>query len=649
VMRWQNGQVNLFGGSSGTVNLLIEGNLAVGTETPSANLHVVGNVYSTSNIEGALISATGQTLPLAPASEGVHMGLYSDIGAGIELISDSSTWGVIDFNKSPGATNYQQRIAGGNGDRLDFYTGTDSGGGIRMAIDSDGDVGIGTTSPSHKLEVSNGTISSRNILNSSNLHETLSLMYRDTGLHLTEGAEYTFDVGNIGTDGGRRLYIRYKGNDAAAKSNVMVIDGLNSTVGIGTTSPAYKLDVNGDAKISSTLYLEGGRIENNSGETTIASDGFLFRQRYSGGGPEVDPASMRILANGKVGIGTNNPIYNLDVNGDARLLGYLLVNSFTQGTEAVFSCDNGTFLSIECYSYGDVIKRPIALNANGGNVGIGATTPAEKLQVNGNILCNPSGYIGGRGSGTTAYASLNYNHLIHGTRCKILPSINVNGVNEIKNESVDLGDGSYWFNTTYTTDMRTAFASSGNYVIMNGEVVSDHPQIYPSSNGKGRIGLNTKRFYEVHTVSLYLNGSWVSSDDRLKHNEEEVVDALGTINKLKLYKYDKTDEMLDADFNGDLGDTPHHKEIGFIAQEVAEINELKFLVSGGGTAESVIEEEDLEAGTPEKTKTVDLPYHLDYNGITNMAVQAIQELSAQVELLKQEVANLKSQHISNDA
>tara|TARA_R100000951_G_scaffold15255_1_gene12019 strand:+ start:167 stop:1627 length:1461 start_codon:yes stop_codon:yes gene_type:complete len=129
------------------------GKVGIGTNTPSANLHVVGNVYSTSDIEGALISATGQTLPLAPASEGVHMGLYSDSGAGIELISDSSTWGVIDFNKSPGATNYQQRITGGNGDRLDFYTGTNSGGGIRMAIDSDGDVGIGTTSPAEKLDV----------------------------------------------------------------------------------------------------------------------------------------------------------------------------------------------------------------------------------------------------------------------------------------------------------------------------------------------------------------------------------------------------------------------------------------------------------------------------------------------------------------
>ena len=148
-------------------------------------------------------------------------------------------------------------------------------------------------------------------------------------------------------------------------------------------------------------------------------------------------------------------------------------------------------------------------------------------------------------------------------------------------------------------------------------------------------GTSTNEWYEVRTRNLYVNGSSVTSDDRLKHNEEEVVDALGTINKLKLYKYDKTGEMLDADFNGDLGDIEHRKEIGFIAQEVAEIPELAFLVSGGGTAEVEIEKEKSAHGideepieVPKETRTVELPYNLNYQGITNVAIQAIQELDA---------------------
>ncbi len=140
------------------------------------------------------------------------------------------------------------------------------------------------------------------------------------------------------------------------------------------------------------------------------------------------------------------------------------------------------------------------------------------------------------------------------------------------------------------------------------------------------------------------------------------MDALGTINKLKLYKYDKTGEMLDADFNGDLGDIEHRKEIGFIAQEVAQIPELAFLVSGGGTAEVEIEKEkpaheidEEPVEVPKETKTIELPFHLNYQGITNIAVQAIQELDAKcnklesiVETLMAEIAELKSHHITNN-
>lgn len=85
--------------------------------------------------------------------------------------------------------------------------------------------------------------------------------------------------------------------------------------------------------------------------------------------------------NGNLGIGTTNPIYKLDVNGDQRLLGYLLASSFTNQTEAVFSCNNGAFLTIECFNYGNTIKRPVCLNPYGGNVGIGTTSPSTKLEI----------------------------------------------------------------------------------------------------------------------------------------------------------------------------------------------------------------------------------------------------------------------------
>jgi hypothetical protein len=124
---------------------------------------------------------------------------------------------------------------------------------------------------------------------------------------------------------------------------------------------------------------------------------------------------------------------------------------------------------------------------------------------------------------------------------------------------------------------------------------------------------------------LYYNGGVLGSDDRLKHNEEEVVDALGTIKKLKLLKYDKTSKILDADFNGELGDIPHWKEMGFIAQSVNEIPELAFLVSVPGDPE-----EEIEPGLKRGVET----YGLDYQGINNLLVQAVQELSAKNDALE---------------
>lgn len=43
--------------------------------------------------------------------------------------------------------------------------------------------------------------------------------------------------------------------------------------------------------------------------------------------------------------------------------------------------------------------------------------------------------------------------------------------------------------------------------------------------------------------------------------------------QLNPQKYDKTIEMLNSDYNGDLSDKIHDKEAGFIAQDVYAIEE----------------------------------------------------------------------------
>jgi hypothetical protein len=144
-----------------------------------------------------------------------------------------------------------------------------------------------------------------------------------------------------------------------------------------------------------------------------------------------------------------------------------------------------------------------------------------------------------------------------------------------------------------------------------------------------------------------------ASDDRLKHNEEEVSNALALINQLRLFKYDKTKIMLDADYNGDLSNVAHFKEAGFIAQEVLEIPELAWLVRGGGTRQEMIKGPETEEVVDEETgdvtvvetapaeyKTVDVPYNLNYKCLNNYAIQAIQELSALAKAQQEQIATL---------
>ncbi len=120
------------------------------------------------------------------------------------------------------------------------------------------------------------------------------------------------------------------------------------------------------------------------------------------------------------------------------------------------------------------------------------------------------------------------------------------------------------------------------------------------------------------------------SDDRLKHNEVDVTNALATVRQLTAQKYQKTDEPKDADFNGELTE-PYVEETGFIAQDVMAIPELAYCVSEGVTAEG---------------KDV---YYLNYNDIFVVNVQAVKELdqivqsqAALITALEARVAALES-------
>lgn len=116
---------------------------------------------------------------------------------------------------------------------------------------------------------------------------------------------------------------------------------------------------------------------------------------------------------------------------------------------------------------------------------------------------------------------------------------------------------------------------------------------------------------------FYSNGTSNMSDDRLKHNETDILNGLKIIRQLKPQKYQKTTTMKEENYNGTL-EEPYSEEAGFIAQDVLKIDELSYCVSDG----------DYYDASDNLTQR---PYSLDYNSVFTYAVSAIKELDTQLQ------------------
>jgi hypothetical protein len=215
-------------------------------------------------------------------------------------------------------------------------------------------------------------------------------------------------------------------------------------VGIGTTNPSKLLDVAGDARIGKTNarhYLEiasqswpeirwttptytadmriGMAHADNSHHRVSNGDWYV----YSPATGRMDIIMHRkggvSLASkgGKVGIGTTNPSKLLEVAGDARIgktnaRHYLEIASQSwpeiRWTTPTYTADMRIGMAHadnshhrvsngDWYVYSpatgrmDIImhrKGGVSLASKGGKVGIGTTTPTEKLEINGNVKAN---------------------------------------------------------------------------------------------------------------------------------------------------------------------------------------------------------------------------------------------------------------------
>lgn len=137
------------------------------------------------------------------------------------------------------------------------------------------------------------------------------------------------------------------------------------------------------------------------------------------------------------------------------------------------------------------------------------------------------------------------------------------------------------------------------------------------------------------SLGVLANNVILTSDDRVKHNQEVISNALETLLKLTPKKYIKTVEMYETDHNFELDaeGKPVNKEVeykveaGVIAQEVLKIEELAFAVT---------------PETKNENGEVVGPHGVNYNSLFTYAVAAIKEQQAIIEDLKARVEALEN-------
>ena len=266
------------------------------------------------------------------------------------------------FRMVRGSTNFGFEIGGG---AIGLYDYEDSI--YRWYVDSIGNVGIGTTSPNAKLHVEgsssdgvpvfrmNGT-TAPNAFNYAGSLMNSSLGSSRNTILLIGKAESNRDSGYIGfnhsgTNSSNSNFLTF---GLFQNDNILNITGAGN-VGIGTTSPSYKLDVSGNSRTTGIHYV----------------DTYLVTPYIYGGGPIT--MGNDVIIDSASAWNASAAMLNVGGTGDGRIQ-----VRHIYGKSAESAAADHLWLQYQ---------------NTGNHVQIGAGSEGNNLYVSGNIYMN--GYFGG--------------------------------------------------------------------------------------------------------------------------------------------------------------------------------------------------------------------------------------------------------------
>ncbi|MCH8330421.1 MAG: tail fiber domain-containing protein [Bacteroidetes bacterium] len=248
----------------------------------------------------------------------------------------------------------------------------------RMVIDASGNVGIGIASPTAKLHtVATGM---------KTIDYTGNLMINSASSSTSSITKAGLEILSTGTwngTGSRNIGL-YISSVTGGSINFDAIFNGGGNVGIGTTDPTERLDIDGQVRIRGGSPILGRVLASDAdgvGSWIAPAD-----LDFDDGDWTIVGTNMHSSVTGNVGIGAISPSEKLEVNGNIEIDR----SSGTSNAQLHIVTDTETW-SLLNYGSGGITPgrfsiigagaNKLTIENNTGNVGIGTLTPMEKLDL----------------------------------------------------------------------------------------------------------------------------------------------------------------------------------------------------------------------------------------------------------------------------
>ena len=332
------------------------GNVGIGTVNPSSKLDVNGKT-TTAQLQVTAGAVSGSVLTSDASGNATWQSVPS---------ATATAWGLSGNTGTTAGTNFI-----GTTDATDFVFKTNSAEKLRIL--SGGNIGIGTASPLNKLDVSGAM--------------TIGSLYAGINTAPVNGLLVEGKVGVGVSSPLAKLDVRSSNVTTASTTvgnlHVMTTDAQNIDFGASISLGGYNDNAASALRVFGTI--EGRKQNINSG----SSSGYLsFKTNNAGNLLE----RMRIDYLGNVGIGTTLPGSKFHVSGSetathGKNACIELSNTSSTNNWYLRSGATGTATPTDGFSIADETNYRFVIDASG-NVGIGCTTPSQRLSVSGNIYAS---------------------------------------------------------------------------------------------------------------------------------------------------------------------------------------------------------------------------------------------------------------------